>query len=345
MTNRGRMLTTAQVAERLGVSPRTVGRYIQDGQLRAIETRGGHNRIAEADLEEFMMNRSGSRPEGPVTVVIANQKGGVGKTTLAANLGVLLWQLGQRVLLVDLDPQGHLTFTLGHNPDALTHTIYSAMLDDQDQRVAEVILPTPFGVDLAPINTDAAEADTELSRKPLWGACLKNALMAVQSHYDYIIIDSGPNLSKLTVNAFMASDYVIIPTQLEMLSVRGLQQLLRSIEQARRDANRRLQIAGTVATMAQAINADTAMAGALQQALGPRSVRVFSTIIPRSAIFKDVANARTVLAYSNPRNRYTEYYRRLLAEILEVIGGRAAGHSAALTTGTPVAVVKEAAHA
>lgn len=342
MTNHGRMLTTAQVAERLGVSPRTVGRYIQDGQLRAVETRGGHNRIAEADLEDFLLRRSGPRPEGPVTVVIANQKGGVGKTTLAANLGVLLWQRGQRVLLVDLDPQGHLTFTLGHNPDALTHTIYTAMLDDQEQRVAEVILPTPFGVDLAPINTDAAEADTELSRKPLWGACLKNVLSTVQSHYDYIIIDSGPNLSKLTVNAFMASDYVIIPTQLEMLSVRGLQQLLRSIEQARRDANRHLQIAGTVATMAQAINADAAMAGALQQALGPRSVRVFQTIIPRSAVFKDVANARTVLSYSNPRNRYTEYYRRLLAEILDVIGGRAVGQP---ESGNAAGKVKEAAHA
>src|SRR5689334_17308054 len=109
MTSRGHMLTTAQVAERLGVSPRTVGRYIQDGQLRAIETGGGHNRIAEADLDEFLLRRTGPRSDGPVTVVIANQKGGVGKTTLTANLGVLLWQLGQRVLLVDLDPQGHLT--------------------------------------------------------------------------------------------------------------------------------------------------------------------------------------------------------------------------------------------
>jgi chromosome partitioning protein len=243
---------------------------------------------------------------------------------------------------VDLDPQGHLTFTLGHNPDALTNTIYSAMLDDQEQGAADVILPTPFGVALAPINTDAAEADTELSRKPLWGACLKNVLSSVQGQYDYIIIDSGPNLSKLTVNAFMASDYVVIPTQLEMLSVRGLQQLLRSIDQARRDANRRLQIAGTVAMMAQAINAEAAMATALQQALGPRAVRVFNTIIPRSAIFKDVANARTVLAYSNPRNRYTEYYRRLLAELLAVVGGRAAERAEALPTGTAALAVKEA---
>lgn len=343
MTTRGRMLTTAQVAERLGVSPRTVGRYIQDGQLQAIATAGGHNRVTEADLEAFLLRRTGPRLDGPVTLVIANQKGGVGKTTLTANLGVLLWQRGQRVLLVDLDPQGHLTFTLGQNPDALTHTIYSAMLDDHELSAADVILPTPFGVDLAPINTDAAEADTELSRKPLWGACLKNALQGVQGRYDYILIDSGPNLSKLTVNAFMAGDYVVIPTQLEMLSVRGLQQLLRSIDQARRDANRRLQIAGTVAMMAQAINADAAMATALQQALGPRAVRVFNTVIPRSAVFKDVANARTVLAYSNPRNRYTENYRRLLGEILGVVGGRAAEHAPALAgSGQAVAAGKEA---
>jgi cellulose biosynthesis protein BcsQ len=141
----------------------------------------------------------------------------------------------------------------------------------------------------------------------------------------------------------MAADYVIIPTQLEMLSVRGLQQLLRSIDQARHDANRRLQIAGTVAMMAQAINADAAMAAALQQALGPRAVRVFNTVIPRSAVFKDVANARTVLAYSNPRNRYTEYYRRLLEEILSVVGGRAAERAAAPAgAGHAVAAGKEA---
>src|SRR5215211_8286306 len=87
MTTRGRMLTTAQVAERLGVSPRTVGRYIQDGQLQAIATAGGHNRVTEADLETFLLRRSGPRLDGPVTLVIANQKGGVGKTTLTANLG------------------------------------------------------------------------------------------------------------------------------------------------------------------------------------------------------------------------------------------------------------------
>ena len=166
-------------------------------------------------------------------------------------------------------------------------------------------------------------------------------LSTVQNHYDYILIDAGPNLSKLTVNAFMASDYVLIPTQLEMLSVRGLQQLLRSIDQARRDANRRLQIAGTVAMMAQAINADSAMGTALQQALGPRAVRVFNTVIPRSAVFKDVANARTVLAYSNPRNRYTEAYRRLLAEILAVIGGPAVGR-APQSAAVPLGAVKEA---
>jgi len=334
----GKLLTPAQVAERLGVTPRTVARYIQSGQLPASATIGGHARVQEADLDSFM-GGGHPPPDTAIVTVIANQKGGVGKTTLTANLGVLLWQMGLRVLLVDLDPQGHLTFTMGHNPDALPRTIYEAMLNAREIPATEVIVPTTFGPDLAPINIAATDADIELSRKALWGTCLKTVLGGVQRHYDYILIDSAPNLSKLTVNAFMAGDYVVIPTQLEMLSVRGLRLLLNRIEEARAEANPRLQIAGAVATMAQAINANRTMEISLRQALGSGGIHAFRTVIKNGAEFKDVANQRSVLVSANPRSPHAESYRHLLVELLGVIGGPGQALSDQLAAGPAVSAV------
>src|SRR4051812_44892345 len=116
MSNTTRWMTTAEAAARAGVSARTIIRYVEEGDLPATTTQGGHRRIAEADLEAFLAHITRAHSDGALILVSANQKGGVGKTTLTANLGVLLHQMGQRVLLVDLDPQGHLTFSVGHNP-------------------------------------------------------------------------------------------------------------------------------------------------------------------------------------------------------------------------------------
>src|SRR5438876_3986817 len=124
MVQSSRLLKTSEVADRLGVDIATVGRYIREGILPATSTAGGHHRVYEADLQAFMAGGARTKDDGAIVVALANQKGGVGKTTAAANLGVLLWQMGLRVLLVDLDPQGHLTRSLGHEPDASPMTIY-----------------------------------------------------------------------------------------------------------------------------------------------------------------------------------------------------------------------------
>src|SRR6476661_6165547 len=132
MANVGKLLKTAEVASRLGVDTGTVARYIREGLLPATATAGGHYRVSEADLEGFIASATRTKEDGAIIIALANQKGGVGKTTATANLGVLLWQMGLRVLLVDLDPQGHLTWSLGHNPDTLPYTIYDAMSGERN---------------------------------------------------------------------------------------------------------------------------------------------------------------------------------------------------------------------
>lgn len=321
MANTGRLLKTAEAAARLGVDTGTVTRYIREGMLPAAPTVGGHYRITEADLDAFIASSTRRSDEGAIIVAFANQKGGVGKTTSVANVGVLLWQIGMRVLLVDLDPQGHLTFSFGYDPEELQHTIYTAMAGERDYNFERVILKTAFGPDLAPNNIVASSADRELSSKPTWGTLLRRVLGRVRQQYDYILLDTGPSLSNLTVNAFYAADYVVIPTQLEMLSVKGLQLLLERVDEARAEANPRLQIAGVAAMMVQQANAARTMSEALRAALGSRGVRAFSTPIKRSVQFADAANTRTIMAAVNPRSEHTAAYKRLLAEILKVVGG------------------------
>jgi chromosome partitioning protein len=319
--NSNKLLKTSEVAQRLGVDIATVGRYIREGILPASSTAGGHHRVYEADLQAFVAGGTRTRSDGGIVIALANQKGGVGKTTATANLGVLLWQMGLRVLLVDLDPQGHLTWSLGHNPDALPYTIYDAMIGERDFDIASIILKTSFGPDLAPNNIAASNADRELAGKPTWGTRLAKVLRNVRREYDYILLDAGPSLNSLTVNALYTADYVLIPTQLEVLSVKGLQLLLERIEEAREEANPRLQIAGAVAMMVQQANASRAMDEALRHALGQRGIRAFDTVIKRSVQFSEAANQRTVMAALHPRSEHTASYRRLLAELLRVVGG------------------------
>ncbi len=319
-----RLLTPAAAADLLGVDTKTVGRYVDEGKLPATRTDGGHRRIAEPELLAFKARRDAAEI-GACVVVVANQKGGVLKTTLTANLGVLLHQAGARVLLIDLDPQAHLGWTLGQNPDELTATVYDAMIRPQTSSLASVIQPSVFGPDIAPINIAASDVDNEFASKPLWGHFLRSALDPIRAQYDYILIDSAPNLGKLTVLSFLAGDYILIPSQLQMLSVRGLSLLLNRIDEAQAAGNSRLRIAGVVPTMVQKVGGDKAMDQALRQALraaqGGRAIHVFATAIPYSAAYKDAANARTIMAYQSPRGRHTDPYRHLLAEILAVVGG------------------------
>lgn len=286
-----------------------------------------------------------SEKKAAIVFAAVNEKGGVTKTTSTANLAVMLARLGFRVLAIDGDPQGHLTFTLGYERNILEHTLYDVLQGTRSLK--DVILPTfvnpknlaffdpdladgkqeePInGPDLVPINMKASAADGELRGNLTWPTLLKKALKPVQSNYDYILIDTNPSLGVLTVNALCAAQAIFIPLIPEVLSVQGLGDLLQVVQQTRDDAlNPQLKIAGVVFTKVQRYKGhqdiiDT-LRGDLANELG---ISCFQTELRQSASFTRAANQRSVVVLSDPYSEHAKDYWRLLAEILAVIKGPA----------------------
>ncbi|MDP3268934.1 MAG: ParA family protein [Legionella sp.] len=211
-------------------------------------------------------------------IAIANQKGGVGKTTTTINLAASLAINRQQVLLIDLDPQGNATMGSGVDKNELVHTTNDVLL--RDCTAEQACLATACGYDLIPGNGDLTVAEVSLMEQNHRETFLFKALQPLQSRYDFILIDCPPALNTLTINAFVAADSVLIPMQCEYYALEGLAALLSTIEQVKSSVNPRLHIEGVLRTMYDARN--RLCADVSKQLLEHFPAKVYRTVIPRN---------------------------------------------------------------
>lgn len=253
-------------------------------------------------------------------IAIANQKGGVGKTTTCANLGVGLVRSGKRVLLIDSDAQGSLTASLGYtNPDGLETTLATIMgrIIKEDPLVPDDgVLHHKEGVDLLPGNIDLAAIEVSLVNIMSRETILRQYVESVREKYDYILIDCMPSLGMMTVNALAAADSVLIPVQAQYLPVKGLEQLLKTIAKVRRQINSGLSIDGILLTMVDMrSNFVKEIISLLRETYGIK-IKIFSQMIPLSVRAAETSADGVSIFLHDPRGKVAQAYEALTKEVV-----------------------------
>ena len=255
-------------------------------------------------------------------IAVINQKGGVGKTTTVANLGVCLAQEGKRVLLIDADPQGSLTLSLGiKDPDGLEETIAHLLreiVEDGTVSPEMGIIHNKEGVDLLPSNIELSGLETSLVNVMSREFVLREYISQVKDRYDYILIDCMPSLGMLSINALVAADSVIIPCQPNYLSTKGINLLLGSVLKVRRTINPKLRIDGILFTMVDGRTKNAKeIIESLRQTMG-QNIRVFETEIPRSVrVAESSLMGQSVLSYDSG-GKAAAAYRALTKEVTDI---------------------------
>jgi chromosome partitioning protein len=266
-----------------------------------------------------------------LTVAVANQKGGVGKTTTVVNLATSLALAGDRVLIVDMDPQGNATSGFGIDRSTLAQTTYDTLVEAA--ALGQAVIPTGVpGLDIAPSSISLAGAELELVPMEGRERRLRQAIAGLAGTYDLILVDCPPSLGLLTVNALTAADGVVIPVQCEYYALEGLSQLIGTIHLVRDHLNPSLELLGALLTMSDSrTNLSADVANEVRRHLGPA---VYETVIPRSVRLSEAPSHGLPIALYSRDSKGAEAYHRFALEFRSRLAGVAddspAAHSGAL---------------
>lgn len=248
-------------------------------------------------------------------IAIANQKGGVGKTTTSINLAACLAEAGEKVLLIDSDPQGNATSGLGFDKENLENSIYELLVDACGIRQAMLPVEDIENLTLLPSNVNLAGAEVELLELEDKEYILRNAVDYIRDDYDYILIDCPPSLNILTVNAMTTADRVLVPIQCEYYALEGISQLMHTVELVQERLNPELTLDGVVFTMYDArTNLSADVVASVRENL---NTKIYNTIIPRNVRLAEAPSHGLPINLYDSRSSGAESYRNLAREVIE----------------------------
>lgn len=255
-------------------------------------------------------------------IAVVNQKGGTGKTTTTENLGIGLVKEGNKVLLIDMDPQGSLTISLGYpRPDEMYPTISDVLgniIQESLLDPREGIIQHREGVELMPGNIELSGMEVSLVNIMSRETVLKQYLEHIKKEYDYILLDCMSSLGMITMNALVAADSVLIPVQAQYLSAKGLEQLLQTVGKVRRQINPRLKIDGIILTMVDKRTNYAKEISALVRNVYGGNIRVFKTDIPHSVRAAEISAEGKSIFEHDPKGKVAEAYRELTKEVIAI---------------------------